>query len=104
MKIYQVVISEEARYDLDSIYDYIAFEFENPIGADKVINAIINKCIKLSMFPKASAIRYTINKQKLRFTRAGKYTIIYYVDDKDSVVYVKTIVYSRADIFKKIKK
>ena len=95
MKIYQVIISEEARNDLNSIYEYIAFDVENPIGADKVINAIINKCVKLSVFPKASVVKYTINGQKLRFTKAGKYTIIYYVNDKTSTVCIKSIIYSR---------
>lgn len=95
MKIYQVIISEEARCDLDSIYEYIAFEIENPIGAIKVINAIINKCVRLSIMPKASAIRYIINDKKLRLAKVGKYTIVYHVDDKDSTVYIKSIIYSR---------
>ena len=95
MKIYQVIISEEARCDLDSIYEYIAFDIKNPIGADKVIDSILNKCIRLSVFPKASAIRYIINEKKLRFTRVGKYTIIYYVDDKESTVCIESVIYSR---------
>ena len=95
MKIYQVIISEEARCDLNSIYEYIAFDVENPIGADKVINSIINKCARLSVFPKASVVKYTINKQEFRLTRIGKYTIIYYVDDKEFTVYIESVIYSR---------
>lgn len=95
MKIYQVVISEEARCDLNSIYEYIAVDVENPIGASKVVNTLINKCARLSVFPKASVVKYTINGQGLRFTRVGKYTIIYYVDDKESTVFIKSIIYSR---------
>ena len=98
MKTYQVVFTTEARYDLDAIYNYIAFDVENPFGAVKVIDAILNKCLKLVIVPKASAIRYVVNGESIRFTRAGKYTIAYCINDKNATVYVKTIFYSRRNI------
>jgi len=98
MKIYQVIITSEAKDDLNSIYEYVAFDMENLIGATKIINAILNKCLRLSVMPKASYVRYILDGEKLRFTRIGKYTIIYYVDDKKSQVVIKSVIYSRRNL------
>lgn len=98
MKIYQVIITSEAKDDLNSIYEYVAFDMENLIGATKIINAILNKCLRLSVMPKASYVRYILDSEKLRFTRIGKYTIIYYVDDKKSQVVIKSVIYSRRNL------
>lgn len=98
MKIYKIVISTGAQVDLDRIYDLIAFDLENPSSAIKIVRNILNKCRKLSIMPKATAVRIKMNGKKYRFSHIGRYTIIYYVNDKNLTVYIDAILYSRRDI------
>jgi len=40
-----------AKHDLDEIFDYIAYELENPSSANETVNAILNAAESLEGFP-----------------------------------------------------
>ena len=64
---------------------------------------IFDKIDSLAIFPKRAQVRLMVSGLKLRFVRAGKYTIIYYVDDDSKNVKIYGVFHSHRNIFEIIK-
>lgn len=95
MRQYKIKYSKQARQDLGEIYRFIALECGNPAGAVRVIDVVEDKCAKLQFFPRAAAVRARYDGKKFRFMRAGKYTVVYYIDDKNGVVRIYGVFLSK---------
>lgn len=105
MKKYKVVISEKARDDIVSIYNYVALDCDNKVGAIKVIRKIETRYNKLSIFPEVASVMLRRHNEDLRFIRAGKYTIVYYISSADkTTVVVHRVMNSRRDIMAEIER
>ena len=98
MKRYVVVISSSARDDLARIRQNIISEFDDSYSADKVVADILKKAKTLQTFPRISVVHHQIDDKSLRYVHTKKYTIVYYIDERDSKVFVYAIINSRRNI------
>ena len=97
MHKYRVTISPLAASDIHGIYDYISVELINPVAAGKIAASVEQHCRRLSIFPKGSPVRMLRNGRRYRFSRVGKYVVIYHVDDTLRTVRVDRVLYARRD-------
>ena len=86
-----------AKQDLDEIFDYIAYELENPFAATETVNAILDAAESLEGFPfvgsPAKGLPFSVDEY--RFLGAQNYLIFYRVTD--SCMFVDRILYNRRD-------
>lgn len=104
MKKYKVVMSEIAKKDIVDIYNYIALDCDNKLGATKVIRIITTKYNKLSIHPKIATVTLKRKNEELRFIRAGKYTIIYYIKRSEPTIVIHRIVNSKRNFITELMK
>ena len=103
MKQYHIRFDQAALDDLSSIKTDLDATFNDPYSTNNVIHTILTKIESLQYFPKRAAVRLTVSNTDLRFTKAGKYTVIYHVNDEKVVIYIYGIFHSRRDIVKILK-
>jgi addiction module RelE/StbE family toxin len=86
-----------ARQDLDDIFDYIAYELENPSSATETVNAILDAAESLEGFPfigsHVKGLPFAIDEY--RFLGVRNYLLFYRVTD--SRIFVDRILYNRRD-------
>ena len=92
-----IFYSPLARQDLDEIFDYVAYELENPSSATETINAILDAAESLEDFPFIGSpvqdLPFFVDEY--RFIGARNYLIFYRVTD--SRIFVDRILYKRRD-------
>ena len=96
MKKYRVEFLSEAKQDIEDIRDYIAVNLENKPAAIRIVQAIIDKCESLAIFPNGYAIKFRCDGRAVRFAHCGRYTIAFLVGNDTVTVYA--IKYSRSDL------
>lgn len=87
---YEVLLTEGAEQDLESIYDYIA-EFDCKAHADHVLNRLLEVVESLSTFPERGAYPkelITLGIREYRQTAFKPYRVIYRVMGQKVYVYV----------------
>lgn len=86
-----------AKQDLDEIFDYIAYELENPSSASETVNAILDAAESLEGFPFiGSPVKgLPFSTDEYRFLGARNYLIFYRVTD--SRIFIDRILYNRRD-------
>ena len=86
-----------AKQDLDEIFDYIAYELENPSSATETVNAILDATESLEGFPFiGSPVKgLPFCTDEYRFLSARNYLIFYRVTD--SSIFIDRILYNRRD-------
>lgn len=93
---YQVIITELAEKDLDSIFAFIARTKEDAITAKKLIDDVQTKVLSLDTFPRAgSRFGDDSNTYAIHYKR---YKIIYYIHEPTNRVLVLRIVHSLRNI------
>lgn len=87
----------EAQRDLDEIWDYIAFDLENPAAAAGTVERIMDAIGKLADFPEAGApLRSVADVDSgYRFLVCGNYLAFYRVEGNE--VYIDRVLYGRRD-------
>ena len=87
---YEVIISEEAHNDIDSILDYIFNSLKNPIAANSLLDKIEETYIDLAdnPFMYACCFDKRLRNEKYRKVVINKYILIYRIDEENNVVYV----------------
>jgi len=96
----KLLISPEARKDLEGIKTYISKELENPIAAVNVVSRIIKSIKSLKDTPgigRPLATKVSFETD-YRFLVCGNYLAFYRFEDK--TVYVDRILYGRRDYVK----
>ena len=92
-----IFYSPLAKQDLDEIFDYIAYELENPPSAAETINAILDAAESLEGFPftgsPVKGLPFSIDEY--RFLVVRNYLIFYRV--ADSRIFIDRILYKRRD-------
>ena len=86
-----------AKQDLDEIFDYIAYELENPSSATETVNVILDAAESLECFPFiGSPVKgLPFVTDQYRFLGARNYLIFYRVTD--SRIFIDRILYNRRD-------
>lgn len=87
---YEVMLTEGAEQDLESIYDYIA-EFDCKANADHVLDRLLEVVESLSIFPERGAYPkelVTLGIRDYRQTAFKPYRVIYRVMAQKVYIYV----------------
>ena len=90
--------AQQARRDLDDIWDYIAEELQNADAAGRMINRILDAVDRLADYPEMGAPLSSVvdvRSDDYRFLVTGQYLTFYRVCGGD--VYVDRILYGRRD-------
>ncbi len=95
--LYTVVWSESARFDMESIVEYIGQN--NPLNARKVLEKIFNACGKLENYPKSGRIIPELKLQNIDTYReliVDVWRILYRIEG--SRIYILAVIDSRRNI------
>lgn len=100
---YNIVYSAQAKRDLRSIYEYIAFKLLAPETAGKQAQRIMNEVLNLNEMP----MRYKLYDEPwysygLRVFPIGNYLVFYLVIEQLNVVNIVRIMYGGRDIKKQL--
>lgn len=89
--------AQEARQDLDDIWDYIVLELTNVSAATNTVNKIMDMIDQLADFPEMGSPLSSIadTESDYRFLVSGSYLTFYRVSGSD--VYIDRILYGRRD-------
>ena len=98
--IYSVQFTSTALKDLDGIYEYICFDLQSPINAQRQFDRIEKSIKSLDTMP----FRYREYEKEpwkskgLRMMPVDNYIIFYYADKTAGVVTISRIMYGRRNI------
>lgn len=103
MKRYTVEITEEALADMESLYQYIAYELSAPENAMGQYNRIADEILKLDTFPERCRIMDSEpeHSKGIRRMLVDNYSVFYVI--RDGRVIVTDVLYSASDIEKRLK-
>jgi toxin ParE1/3/4 len=96
---WSIVYENNAKIELNDIYDYIAYTLRVPVTAEKQIDRIITAIISLSDFPLKCRL-YSDEPWRskgLRVLDVDNYSVFYVPDETTNVITVYHIIYSRRD-------
>ena len=103
MKTYKIDILPDALRDIVNIRSDIIGKYNDIYNADMVVDRIFSEISSLNSLPKRAPVRLETAKRQLRFLKAGRYTVVYCVDDESASVKVYGVFHSRRDILEIIK-
>ncbi len=100
MRIYDVILAEQAEKDLDGIFEYIAFTLEEFENAKRQIARIQKAIEDLETMPERykSYEKGPWKKRNTHYFSVDRYVVFYMVDSSCDKVYVFRIMYSARDI------
>ena len=87
---YEVLLTEGAEQDIESIYDYIA-EFDSPANANYVLDHLMKALRSLTMFPERGSYPkelLALGIKEYRQTMFKPYRVIYRVIEKRVFIYL----------------
>ena len=92
-----IYYSQEARRDLDAIWDYLVSELQSTSAAEHTVSSILDAAGHLETFPEMGAPLSSIFpiESDYRFLVRGNYLIFYRTSGE--AVYVDRILYGRRD-------
>ena len=96
MKRYSIVLFPKAKRQLNDIYNYYAYELDNPIRATNIFNELMEHVQSLRIFPKRCRVIDGYEHLGFRKLLAGEYFIIYCI--RNETVMITHFIYSRSDI------
>ena len=101
MKKYNVFMTHTATEDLKSIASYIANELREPSIAIKLVGNIKEAVMSLEQMPTRHSLLSDANLvvQGIRKIMVDNYIVFYIVSEKDNVVTIVRILYSRREWF-----
>ena len=98
MKIYNVKITDKALFDMQEIYNYIAFSLKEPDIAMDLYDRIADAIESLSVFPERCRLFASEQERELgmRQLLIDNYSAIYVIENDN--VTVLRVLYSSSDI------
>ena len=99
---YTVKVTPTAIDDIQSIYDYIAYQLESVINAESQISRIQKEILKLDTMSKAFRLypKEPWNSKGLRYFPVDNYLIFYIADEETETVNVLRVIYGKMDLTK----
>ena len=99
MKVYKVIINQQASHDLKSIYNYIAHVLNAPDIALSRVNTLASAIRGLDIFPEGNrrCQEEPWHSMNMRIMSVDKYLVYYSVDSDNFIVTVSRIVSSRSN-------
>ncbi len=99
MDKYNVMLKKKAVSDIDSIYEYISLELQNPDAAIKLVDELENAIFTLESLPYRGTERRIgmFANRGYRQLFINNFTIIYRVDTKIRQVIIVHVIYSKRD-------
>lgn len=96
---YIVKLTDYALYELDELYNYIFWRLSSPINADNFLERIYSKLenLKTNPYIYSKLSDYSNPNYKYRKIYVNNYIIIYYIEEKEKIVYVIHIFYSKSN-------
>lgn len=92
----KVVISPEARQDLNEIGEYIALKLRNKTAARRMLTRIQKEVMSLAVFPESSTpLVFSGPSLVYRYLVCGNYMIFYHASE--GAVYIDRVLYGRRD-------
>ena len=93
----KVQYTAQALRDLDNVWDYIAFELQNPQAAERTVNKILDRVDQLVEFAQSGALLSAISEVigEERFLVCDSYMIFYHSEKQD--VTIDRVLYGRRD-------
>ena len=100
MDKYKIRINPRAIRELDSIYEYIAAEKQDPENAKGQVDRIKTSILKLDTFPQSHQERNEgrYMEKGYRQLLIDNYVAIFRIDDEKKIVTVVTVQYQRRNI------
>ena len=100
--VYTVKVTPTAIDDIQSIYDYIAYQLESVINAESQISRIQEEILKLDTMPKAFKLypKEPWNSKGLKYFPVDNYLIFYIADEETETVNVLRVIYGKMDLTK----
>lgn len=96
---YNVIYTTQSRHDLDDIWDYIAFDLQNPTAAESTLDHIMDAVDQLNLFPESGAPLSSISDFAVypdeRFLVSGNYLVFYHTAHTD--VFIDRVLYGGRD-------
>lgn len=104
--IYAVDISNEAKFDLRSIYEHIAFELLSPENAAEQIRRLRKNILSLNEMPKRFRLyeKEPWKSRGLRMLPVDNYIVFYIPNDDKTMVTITRVMYSGRDIDNELNK
>ena len=99
MDRYHVLLKPKALEDIDSIYEYISLELQNPEAALGLVEELESTILSLEQLPYRGTVRKIgmFANKGYRQIFLNNFTIIYRVDAKVKQVIIVHVVYSRRE-------
>ena len=99
MNVYKIIITKRAERDLQDIWKYIADDLSEPRIADKLLDRIDKHILNLAEMPKRHKLvsDSRLAMQGVRLLHIGNYTVFYTVAEKEKIVNIIRVLYSRRD-------
>ena len=103
MKRYDVVITQSAAMDMESIYNYIAFNLQAPSTAMEQYTRIANEVLSLEYFPERIKLMDTFPEKRrgLRQLLVDNYSVFFSIDGNRVIVI--SVLYTASDIINKLR-
>ena len=99
MTKYRVIVTSKAKVDIESIFDYIAYDLGAYQAASKLYDRITDAILSLSYFPyRIKAMNDTFDFGDVRKLSVDNYSVLFIV--KNDTVIVTNVLYSSSNIEK----
>lgn len=98
---YKLLISGDARRDLDEIFEYIAEELANPSAAVRLIDKIRSALDNVRAFPDScpKINNELVRNQNLRKLIVDNYIVFYEIDNEQEQIVVIRVMYGMQNFF-----
>ena len=102
--IYEIEMTEAAKKDLQSIFEYIAFELQEPENAKNQMRLLESRILSLDTMPERykSYDKEPWHSQGFRILRVDNFIVFYIPDANTKIVTIIRILYSGRDIEKQL--
>jgi plasmid stabilization system protein ParE len=100
----EFILLPKAASDLESIFQYISIERQNPESALSLIAKFKSKFNDLTLFPKAFPIidNDALIHRHLRKCSVDQYLVVYFFDEPNHLIVIIRVIYVRQDLYRLI--